>query len=111
MSLSVTLHQTTGAFAQLGCPDARRNGTAHRVHRAFGGVALIVGLFTCVAALLLACDMFSAILLAHAAGGFFLPVGLEFVLMLFGSALTLLFADPGVLSLDGVLAKRSTSSR
>lgn len=108
MSPSVTLHQSTGAFAQMGVPMP---GVRGPLIERIGGAALIVGLFTCVAALLLACDMLSAILLVHAAGGFFLPAGLEFVLMLFGSALTLLFADPGVLSLDGVLAKRSTSSR
>jgi uncharacterized membrane protein YphA (DoxX/SURF4 family) len=47
-----------------------------------------------------------AILLVHAAGGFFLPAGLEFVLMLFGAALAILFAGPGALSVDGALASR-----
>jgi putative oxidoreductase len=77
----------------------------------FGGVALIVGLFTRLAAFALACDKLGAILLVHAAGGFFLPRGLEFVLMLFSAALALLFAGPGALSIDGVLAARRDERR
>jgi putative oxidoreductase len=55
--------------------------------------------------------MLGAILLVHAAGGFFLPKGLEFVLMLFAAALALLFAGPGALSIDGVLASRRDAGR
>lgn len=99
-----------GAFAQMGVPMPGVMGPLIGLIELIGGAALIVGLFTRVAALLLACDMLGAILLVHAAGGFFLPAGLEFVLMLFGAALTLLFAGPGALSVDGVLAKRATSS-
>jgi len=97
-----------GAFAQMGVPAPTVMGPLIGLIELFGGVALIVGLFTRLAALGLACDMLGAILLVHAAGGFFLPRGLEFVLMLFGAALTLLFAGPGALSVDGVLASRST---
>jgi putative oxidoreductase len=96
-----------GAFAQMGVPMPQVTGPLIGLIELLGGAALIVGLFTRVAALALACDMLGAILLVHAAGGFFLPAGLEFVLMLFGAALTLLFAGPGALSVDGVLADRS----
>lgn len=95
-----------GAFAQMGVPMPTVMGPLIGLIELFGGVARIVGLFTRVAALALACDMLGAILLVHAAGGFFLPSGLEFVLMLFGAALALLFAGPGALSIDGVLASR-----
>lgn len=95
-----------GAFAQMGVPMPTVMGPLIGLIELFGGVALIVGLFTRVAAILLACDMLGAIVLVHAAGGFFLPRGLEFVLMLFAAAITLLFAGPGALSVDGVLASR-----
>jgi putative oxidoreductase len=97
-----------GAFAQMGVPMPTVVGPLIALIELFGGVALIVGLFTRMAAFGLACDMLGAIILVHAAGGFFLPRGLEFVLMLLAAALTLLFAGPGALSVDGVLASRST---
>jgi putative oxidoreductase len=100
-----------GAFAQMGVPMPTVMGPIIALIELFGGVALIVGLFTRVAALALACDMLGAIILVHAAGGFFLPKGLEFVLMLFGSALALLFAGPGALSVDGALASRRDGRR
>lgn len=100
-----------GAFAQMGVPMPTVMGPLIALIELFGGVALIVGLFTRVAALALACDMLGAILLVHAAGGFFLPKGLEFVLMLFGAALALLFAGPGALSVDGALASRRDGRR
>ena len=95
-----------GAFAQMGVPMPAVMGPLIGLIELLGGVALIVGLFTRVAAILLACDMLGAIVLVHAAGGFFLPSGLEFVLMLFAAVMTLLFAGPGALSVDGVLAAR-----
>lgn len=97
-----------GAFAQMGVPMPTVTGPLIGLIELFGGVALIVGLFTRIAAFALACDMLGAIILVHAAGGFFLPRGLEFVLMLFAAAVALLFAGPGALSVDGVLANRST---
>jgi putative oxidoreductase len=100
-----------GAFAQMGVPMPTVTGPIIALIELFGGVALIVGLFTRVAALALACDMLGAIILVHAAGGFFLPKGLEFVLMLLGSALALLFAGPGALSVDGALASRRDDRR
>ena len=97
-----------GAFAQMGVPMPAVTGPLIGIIELFGGVALIVGLFTRIAALALACDMLGAIILVHAAGGFFLPRGLEFVLMLLAAALALLFGGPGALSVDGVLASRAT---
>ena len=98
-----------GAFAQMGVPMPTVMGPVIGLIELLGGVALIVGLFTRIAALALACDMLGAILLVHAAGGFFLPAGLEFVLMLFGAALAILFAGPGALSVDGALAARGST--
>jgi putative oxidoreductase len=100
-----------GAFAQMGVPMPAVVGPVIALIELFGGVALIVGLFTRVAAIALACDMLGAMILVHAAGGFFLPKGLEFVLMLFAAALALVFAGPGALSVDGVLASRRSAPR
>jgi len=100
-----------GAFTKMGVPMPMVMGPFIGLLELFGGVALIVGLFTRVAALGLACDMLGAILLVHAAGGFFLPAGMEFVLMLLGASLALLFTGPGVLSVDRALFARASAGR
>jgi putative oxidoreductase len=99
----------SGAFAQMGVPMPGIIGPFIGLLELLGGAALIVGLLTRLAAFGLACDMLGAIVLVHAAGGFFLPKGLEFVLMLCGASLALVFAGPGALSIDAVLASRRST--
>ena len=78
----------------------------------FGGLALIIGLLTRLAALGLAIDMLGAILIVHLAGGFFLPAGYEFALLLMAASLTVAIAGPGAFSVDGSIAGRiDTSAR
>jgi putative oxidoreductase len=72
----------------------------------FGGIALILGLLSRLAALGLAFDMVGAILLVHLAAGFFLPAGYEFALILFASSLAIALGGPGSLSVDGAIAAR-----
>jgi putative oxidoreductase len=98
------------AFGKMGVPMPTVMGPFIGLLECLGGLALIIGLLTRLAALGLAFDMLGAIVLVHAAGGFFLPAGMEFVLMLCASAFTLVLAGPGALSVDGVLAARRTAS-
>ena len=72
-----------------------------------GGIALILGLGTRIAAALLACDMLGAILLVHGQNGFFLPNGFEFALTLLGASIALAIAGSGKASLDGFLARKA----
>lgn len=60
-----------------------------------GGFALIAGIFTRLAALGLAITMLGAIVRVHLAAGFFLPDGMEFVLVLFSGAVALALTGPG----------------
>jgi putative oxidoreductase len=63
-----------------------------------GGLAVIIGLLSRLAALGLAIDMLVAIFLVHLPNGFFgqpNKPGFEFPLAMFGMALALLFTGPG----------------
>jgi putative oxidoreductase len=68
-----------------------------------GGVALILGLATPLAAAALTTDMLVALFTTHIAHGFFVDAGgYEHVLLLAGASLTLALAGPGRYSVDAV---------
>lgn len=96
----------TAAFAQMGVPMPGLVGPFIGFLELFGGLALIVGLVTRVAALGLASTMLVAILLVHLKAGFFLPNGIEYTLSLFGASIALVMTGAGAWSLDALVARR-----
>ena len=96
----------SGGFAQMGVPMPGVMGPFIALLEFFGGIALVFGLLTRLAALGLAFDMLGAIMLVHLKNGFFLPQGFEFVLALFAMSATLMLTGAGDFSLDGLIGRR-----
>ena len=95
-----------GAFGQMGIPLPALVGPAVALVELFGGLALIAGLLTRLAAFGLGVTMLGALFIAHLAAGFFLPAGYEFVLALLGATATLALTGAGSWSLDAKLSER-----
>lgn len=73
----------------------------------FGGLALLIGLLTRPAALMLAITMLVAIVAVHLPNGLFMSNnGYEFGLALLGMSIALMFNGGGKLSLDRILSKK-----
>jgi putative oxidoreductase len=98
-----------GAFGQMGVPLPGVIGPAIAFLEFFGGIALVLGLFTQPVALLIAVDMLGAIALVKINKG--LIGGYEFELSLLSSALALALAGAGEYSVDRVLAARKAEGR
>ena len=95
-----------GGFASMGAPFPGITGPAIGILEFVGGIALLVGILTRPIALLLAADMLGAIVLVHSKGGFFVPSGIEFVMLLGTAALTLAVAGPGAWAADDANTRR-----
>jgi putative oxidoreductase len=95
----------SGAFEGMGVPLAGLIGPGVAFLEFAGGLALIAGLVTRVAAAGLAATMLGAMVLVHLPAGFFLPNGVEFVLTLFGAALVLVVTGAGAWSVDARIAR------
>jgi putative oxidoreductase len=99
----------TAAFlANLGVPLPTVAAVLLIAVEVLGGLALLVGVGTRMAATLLAVDMLVALLTVHIRGGFFVPNGIEFVLTLLAGLVTLAGLGPGPWSIDG--ARRTGSA-
>jgi putative oxidoreductase len=96
----------TGFFTQAGVPLPAVSAPLVAGIEFFGGIALVLGLLTRLVGLGLAIDMLGAILIVHLPNGFFLPMGVEFVLTLGAVAATLALTGAGRYSVDHAIAAR-----
>jgi putative oxidoreductase len=100
----------SGFFASLGIPAPELAAVAVSLIETVGGLALILGVLTRVAGVLLAADMLVAMLLVHRPNGFYAgDGGIELVLVLGAAALALAFTGPGALAVDTLLPFRRGS--
>lgn len=93
-------------FQQMGIPYPEIAARVVALVEFFGGMLLVLGLFTRLAAMALAINMIVAIAFVHLPNGFFLPDGYEFALTLLVGNLSLLAAGAGAFSLDAWLKHR-----
>ncbi len=98
----------TGAFAHMGIPLAGVSAVVVTLVEFLGGLALILGVFTRWAALLLAIDMLGAIAFVHGRNGYFLPQGFEYALTLLLANAGLAFAGSGAYALDRLFGREHT---
>ncbi len=104
------LDGVTAGFTQMGMPMAGVLGPLVAFVEFFGGMAVIAGLLTRLAAFGLATTMVVAILKVHLPAGFFAPAGIEFPLSLLGSSLLLVLTGAGRFSIDSVIASRKSKA-
>jgi putative oxidoreductase len=95
----------TGAMTQMGIPLPALSAYLITFTELFGGLALVFGLLTRVAALPIAFSMLVAITQVHFKAGLFLPNGYEFALTMLAANIGLAVAGGGAFALDNVLFK------
>lgn len=86
-------------FAHSGIPLPYASALVVTLVEFVGGILLVAGVGTRIAAALLAVDMAVAILAVHMKHGFFAPMGFEFPLTLLAACLCLVLSGGGMLSL------------
>jgi putative oxidoreductase len=100
----------TGFFTSIGVPVPGVAAPFIAVLEFVGGIAILLGVFTRVAAFLLACDMLGAIILVHAKNGYAAPKGVEAVLGNFGMAVAIALLGAGAYAIDALISRRRSSA-
>lgn len=94
----------TGMMTGMGVPAPGFMALVVTLVELVGGIALILGAFTRIAAILVAIDVLVAFFLVHLPNGFFVAAGgVELVLILATAGVALFLTGPGALALDSRL--------
>ena len=107
---SIGIGGVTQGFAQTGIPAPALMAPFISLLELLGGIALVVGVLTRLAALGLACDMLGAIAFVHFKNGFFNPMGFEVPLLLLTCAVVIALVGAGRFSIDDAIGRRRTAS-
>jgi putative oxidoreductase len=103
------MHGVTGMMTSIGVPLPGFFAVVVSLVELLGGIALILGALTRVAAAFLVIDMAVAVLAVHLKHGFFLPMGFEYALSMLAANVCLLLTGGGAASIDGLLRKHNVS--
>jgi putative oxidoreductase len=95
----------TGFFTQVGVPLPGIMAIVIATLELAGGLALVLGFFARFVAVPLAFDILGAIITVHIKNGFFVPAGVEFVLLLLSAAVAIAIAGPGAFSIDAATTR------
>jgi len=98
---------TQASFAKMGAPAPEQTAYYSTFAELVGGAALLAGVFTAVAGLLLVGDMLGALLIVHIDKGVFVAGGgYELVVALGVGALLVAVFGAGRYSVDGMLGRK-----
>ena len=100
------LSGTGDMLGRMGIAGASLIGPVLAIVEPLAGAAIVLGLLTRVAAFAVAMDMLGAILLFNRLHGFFVPMGIEFPMILCASGVALAAIGAGPFSVDHSLARR-----
>ncbi len=101
-----TVAGTASSFQEMGIPASSLAAPFVTGVEVIGGLALIVGVFTPVVAVLNMLNMLGALVLVHAQNGVFVGNGgYELVLALFAGLITITALGAGRFSVDGLLRR------
>ena len=100
-----------GHLRQMGVPYPELGAYLSGVTELGGGLALLTGTMTRLAALAVAVNMTVAISKAHWKNGLSGEGGFEYPVQLLAESAALFFAGPGALSVDGIVAGIKASGR
>jgi putative oxidoreductase len=100
---------TTGFFTNLGIPVPALTAWVVVLVEMFGGLALILGIFTLPAGLLLAADMIGVLVFAKHDASFIGPKSYELELNLLTASLAVALSGPGTFSLAQLLRGKQAS--
>jgi putative oxidoreductase len=99
------IHGVAGTFGQMGIPLPITSAYLATFAELFGGLALLVGFGTRLAAIPVGFTMLVALLQVHLKGGFYLPTGFEYVLVLLAANVVLVIGGGGALALENTVFK------
>jgi putative oxidoreductase len=98
---------TTAFFTKAGIPLPGISAVVVTLVEFLGGLALILGLGTRWAGLLLAIDMLGAIVFVHGTHGFFLNTGgYEYALTMLAANITFVLSGAGACAIDNLIGRR-----